>query len=94
MQPTGGGFVGMGGMGGGGGGDRTPRPFDENEAMRNPRCVPHSFNSIFDAVHEPNSDGNQRYRMRLCTNFQNTGVCPFNDNCSFAHGEAELNPKA
>ncbi|KAJ7978882.1 Zinc finger CCCH domain-containing protein [Quillaja saponaria] len=30
------------------------------------------------------------WRTRLCVKWETTGVCPFGDNCHFAHGQAEL----
>ena len=30
------------------------------------------------------------YKTSLCAHFRESGLCPFAENCSFAHGEMEL----
>jgi hypothetical protein len=34
---------------------------------------------------------NSKYKIELCKNFMNLGICNFGPNCHFAHGEEELN---
>ena len=40
--------------------------------------------------HEDNIRVN-KYKTKLCKNYQERGVCQYRDQCSFAHGEKELN---
>jgi len=39
---------------------------------------------------KPSRPGTAYYKTRMCSMFESAGACPYGDNCSFAHGEADL----
>ncbi|XP_057545075.1 zinc finger CCCH domain-containing protein 39-like [Amaranthus tricolor] len=62
------------------------RTADQYDVQR--MAAPTNVNGCMDGMR-----GNSRpvwWKTKLCIKFENTGYCPFGDNCHYAHGQAEL----